>query len=286
MANIIVTSRGWPAPAKLNLFLHIIGRRADGYHLLQTIFQFIELADSIHFEINSSGKLKLETSYSDITPEDDLVLRAAKILQEKTGCKSGANITVEKNLPIGGGLGGGSSDAATTLVALNKLWKCELNEDQLARIGVELGADIPIFIYGHAAWAEGVGEQLTAVEPVESCYLVVRPDCQVSTQEIFNSEDLTRNTPAITIRDSLTGSMRNDCEPVVRRLHPQVAEAQDWLSQYAETRMTGTGACIFAVFENRKQAETVLDELPPPWQGFVTRGQNRSPLIERLQQEN
>ena len=286
MADIIVTSHAWPAPAKINLFLHIIGRRSDGYHLLQTVFQFVDCIDNIDFSINSDGKLLLKSNYSNIKAEDDLVMRAARVLKEKTRCSLGAEITVDKKLPMGGGLGGGSSNAATTLVALNKLWQLGLDNEQLAQIGVELGADIPVFVHGHAAWAEGVGEELTPVNPIEPYYLIVQPDCHVSTAEVFNSADLTRNTPAITIRASLTGGGHNDCEPVVRRLYPKVAEALDWLSQYANSRMTGTGACVFAVFEDKVQAEAILNKLPQGWQGFVARGQNRSPLLARLQQEN
>ena len=206
--------------------------------------------------------------------------------KKKTRCSLGAEITVDKKLPIGGGLGGGSSDAATTLVALNKLWQLGLDSEQLAQIGVELGADIPVFVHGRAAWAEGIGEELTPVNPIEPYYLIVQPDCHVSTTEIFNSADLTRNTPPITIRDSLTGVEHNDCEPVVCKLYPKVAEALDWLGQYADTRMTGSGACVFAAFEDKKQAEAILKKSPQDWQGFVARGQNRSPLLERLHQED
>ena len=286
MADIIVTSHAWPAPAKINLFLHIIGRRSDGYHLLQTVFQFVDCIDNIDFSINSDGKLLLKSNYSNIKAEDDLVMRAARVLKEKTRCSLGAEITVDKKIPMGSGLGGGSSNAATTLVALNKLWQLGLDNEQLAQIGVELGADIPVFVHGHAAWAEGIGEKLTPVNPNEPYYLIVQPDCHVQTAEIFNSADLTRNTPAITIRASLTGGGHNDCEPVVRRLYPKVAEALDWLSQNANSRMTGTGACVFAVFEDKVQAEAILNKLPQGWQGFVARGQNRSPLLARLQQEN
>lgn len=286
MADIIVTSNNWPAPAKINLFLHITGRRSDGYHLLQTVFQFIDLTDNIDFVIRSENGLVLKANYSDINAEDDLIIRAARTLQQETGCSLGADIKIEKKIPMGGGLGGGSSNAATTLVALNKLWQLGLDHDHLSRIGVGLGADIPIFIHGHASWAEGVGDKLTSVNPIESNYLIIDPKCHVPTAEIFNCADLTRNTPAITIRDSVTGAEHNDCEPVVRRLYPEIAKAMDWLDQYAESRMTGTGACVFAAFDNRSDAEAILEKLPGDWDGFVTRGHNRSPLVERLQRAN
>ena len=284
MADIIVTSNNWPSPAKINLFLHITGRRPDGFHLLQTVFQFIELADNIDFIIKPDNDLLLNTSYSGIDDEEDLIVRAARTLQRETGCSLGAEITIDKKIPMGGGLGGGSSNAATTLVALNKLWQLGLTYDQLVQIGVNLGADVPIFILGHAAWAEGIGEQLTPVNPVESYFLVINPNCPVSTAEIFNCADLTRNTPAITIRDSFTGAEHNDCEPVVRQLYPEIARSLDWLGQYSETRMTGTGACVFAAFGERGDAEAILEKIPGEWDGFVTRGQNRSPLLERVQE--
>lgn len=284
MADIIVTSNNWPSPAKINIFLHITGRRPDGFHLLQTVFQFIDLTDNIDFEIKPAKELVLKANYSSINAEDDLIIRAARVLQQETGCSLGAEITINKNIPMGGGLGGGSSNAATTLVALNELWQLGLTNDQLVNIGVDLGADVPIFIYGHAAWAEGIGDQLTSVNPIECYYLIIDPKCHVATAEIFNCADLTRNTPPITIRDSFTGAEHNDCEPVVRKLYPEIAKAIDWLGQYADSRMTGTGACVFAAFDDRAEAEAILQRLPGEWDGFVSRGQNRSPLVERLQQ--
>src|SRR3972149_2176147 len=278
-------SRDWPAPAKLNLFLHVVGRRSDGYHLLQTVFQFLDYSDQLRFSVRSDGRMLRHSNYSDINPEDDLVIRAARALQAETGCALGVEITVTKQLPMGGGLGGGSSNAATTLVALNQVWSLGLSTDRLAGIGLSLGADVPVFVRGHAAWAEGVGDLLTEIELEECWYLVINPGCIVPTAGIFSSPDLTRNTPAITIRDFLKSGGHNDCEPVVRRLYPEVAAVLDWLEQYAGARLTGTGACVFAGFSNKEQAEKIHASLPSNWQGFVASGLNCSPLLARLEQE-
>jgi len=279
-------SRHWPAPAKLNLMLHITGRRQDGYHLLQTVFQFIDFSDSLDFSIRDDDVISRQSDWQVVAEADDLIVHAAKLLQQMSACNLGADINLQKRLPTGGGLGGGSSDAATTLVALNYLWGLELSIEQLAEIGLQLGADVPVFVHGKAAWAEGVGERLTAIEPEESWYLVLRPDCSVSTKEVFNLSDLTRNTPAIRIRDFLEDGGHNDCESVVRNLYPQVAEALDWLAQFAVARMTGTGSCIFAGFDKQQQAESVHEKLPQGWEGFVAKGLNNSPLQIRLEQEN
>lgn len=281
-------SQAWPAPAKLNLFLHVLGRRSDGYHELQTVFQFIDVSDDLDFAIRDDGVIKRRSTASGIAPEDDLVVKAARALRGHSGTPLGADITVHKRIPMGGGLGGGSSDAATTLVALNRLWSLDLDEQQLAAIGLALGADVPIFIYGHSAFAEGVGERFTAVTLDTPWYLVVKPDCEVATGAVFGAPELTRNTPPITIADFLSRTGRdmrlgNDCEPVVRARYPQVAEALEWLSERASTaRLTGTGSCIFAAFATREEAASRLAELPARWQAFVTRGLNRSPLLERL----
>ena len=280
-----MTSRHWPAPAKLNLILHITGQRQDGYHLLQTVFQFINISDLLDFDLRDDAVISRRSNLQDIAEADDLIIRAAKALQQASACRLGADIILQKRLPVGGGLGGGSSDAATTLVALNHLWGLELPVDQLAEIGLQLGADVPVFVRGKAAWAEGVGEQLTSIEPEEYWYLVLRPDCSVSTEKVFNSSDLTRNTPAIRIRDFLEDGGHNDCESVVRDLYPQVAEALDWLGQFAVARMTGTGSCIFAGFDKQQQAESVYEKLPQDWEGFVVKGLNNSPLQIRLAQE-
>ena len=280
-----MVSRHWPAPAKLNLILHIIGQRQDGYHLLQTVFQFIDFSDLLDFNLRDDAVISRQSDWQGVVEADDLIIRAAKALQQASACRLGVDIILQKRLPAGGGLGGGSSDAATTLVALNHLWGLELTVDQLAEIGLQLGADVPVFVRGKAAWAEGVGEQLTAIEPEEYWYLVLRPDCSVSTEKVFNSSDLTRNTPAIRIRDFLEDGGHNDCESVVRDLYPQVAEALDWLGQFAVARMTGTGSCIFAGFDKQQQAESVYEKLPQDWEGFVVKGLNNSPLQIRLAQE-
>lgn len=276
---------GWPAPAKLNLMLRVLGRRENGYHDLQTVFQFIERQDELHFEPRDDGQIRLLTPTQGVQTEEDLCYRAARLLQRSTGSDLGADIRLIKHLPMGGGLGGGSSDAATTLVALNHLWQTALDDRQLQRLGLQLGADVPIFIHGHAAWAEGVGERFDRLDPPCPWYLVLSPDCHVSTAEIFAQPDLTRQSPRIKIRDFLGGDCRNDCLPVVRRRHPQVAAALDWLNQYAEPRLTGTGACVFAAFAEQQQALDALQARPADLEGFVTRGINRSPLLDRLQRD-
>jgi len=278
-------SASWPAPAKLNLFLHITGRRDDGYHLLQTVFQFIQLQDEIDFKVLESDIVTRSSVLSGVDAEDDLVVRAARKLKEKTGCQLGVDINVTKRIPEGGGLGGGSSDAATTLVALNELWKTGLSNEELASIGLSLGADVPVFVHAHATWAEGVGENFTPIEPEESWYLVIHPGCSVPTATVFNAEDLTRNTPAITIRAFLEGGGKNDCEFVVRNRYKEVAKALDWLGKFAPTKLTGTGACLFAAFSDEQEAMTVQQLVPDNWQGYVVKGMNRSPLLERLMAE-
>lgn len=280
-----ISASAWPAPAKLNLFLHITGRRADGYHLLQTVFQFISLRDELEFRVTADSNIRRLSDMPGVPEEDDLVVRAARLLQQHNGNGKGVEILVHKRIPEGGGLGGGSSDAATTLVALNHLWQLGLTQSDLARLGLQLGADVPIFIHGHAAWAEGVGENLTSIEPEEKYYLVIHPGCHVSTAEIFNAADLTRNTPAITIRDFLERGGHNDCEPVVRKRYSAVARALDWLNQYAPARLTGTGACLFAGFDTEAEAQSTKSNLPEDWQGFVVDGMNQSPLLTRLARE-
>lgn len=270
----------WPAPAKLNLFLHITGRRPDGYHELQTIFQFIDLMDWLTFRLRDDGEIIRTAGMETVTPEQDLVVRAARSLQQASGTALGVEIAVEKQIPAGGGLGGGSSDAATTLVALNQLWGVGMEPSALSALGVKLGADVPIFVGGVAAWAEGVGELLTPVTPEMPWYLVVAPEVAVSTAEIFQSEELTRNTPKAKIRGSLPDGGRNDCEPVVVQRYPAVAGALRWLSQYGEARMTGTGSCLFVEMESRQMAEAAQSELPRQWKGFVVKGMNQSPLVE------
>lgn len=268
----------WPAPAKINLFLHITGQRDDGYHLLQTAFQFLDYGDVLQFEIQDNPSIVLSPSLDGVDDNDNLIIRAARTLQNAANIKQGVNITIEKRLPMGGGLGGGSSNAATTLVALNQLWQCHLSKSKLAQLGLTLGADVPIFIHGEAAWAEGVGEQLSPISPSEPWYAVLVPDCHVSTAEVFSSQELTRDCEPITISRFLSGEGRNICEDVVTKHYPQVSEALSWLSQYGKARMTGTGACIFASFDSRVQAQQVITAMPAHWQGFVAKGCNRSPL--------
>ena len=269
----------WPAPAKLNLFLHITGRRPDGYHELQTAFQFLNYSDELQFEVTADDTdIVLLDSLSGVSDDDNLIVRAAKLLQQSTGCQSGAKIRLDKRLPMGGGLGGGSSNAATTLVALNILWDCRQKPSELAQLGLQLGADVPVFIAGYAAWAEGIGEDLTPISPEEAWFAVIVPDCHVSTAEIFSSSELTRDCEPITISRFLSGEGSNVCEAVVRNHYPAVAKALDWLAQYASPRMTGTGACVFAGFDRQQDAQHVIESLPSDWQGFVAKGCNQSPL--------
>ncbi|MDH5632058.1 MAG: 4-(cytidine 5'-diphospho)-2-C-methyl-D-erythritol kinase [Gammaproteobacteria bacterium] len=267
----------WPAPAKLNLFLHVTGRRLDGYHLLQTVFQFIDIADELRFEINDSGRIARVSDLEGVTPEQDLVVRAARLLQQETGCGAGVDISLIKRLPMGGGLGGGSSDAATTLLALNALWQTGVPRSRLMQLGLQLGADVPVFIGGSSAWAEGVGDRLEPLSLERPWFVILQPDATVSTGEIFGHPELTRNSPAITIRDFREGRVRNDLEPVVRALYPQIDQALNWLSQYGEARMTGTGACVFLPCSTREQAEAVVSNQPPA-KAIVARGLNRHPI--------
>lgn len=268
----------WPSPAKINLFLHITGQRTDGYHTLQTVFQFLDYGDEIGYTVTCNGKIKLLNPIAGIANEDNLIIRAAKLLQKESGTDLGADITLNKKLPMGGGLGGGSSNAATTLVALNQLWSLNYSDDCLMKLGLALGADVPVFIRGKAAWAEGIGEKLTDISLPEPWYIVVVPDCQVSTAEIFSSAELTRNCEPITISRFLSGEGSNVCEDYVRQYFPPVTKALDWLALYAEPRMTGTGACVFASFIRQEQAQMVAAQLPEGWQCFVAKGCNQSPL--------
>ena len=275
-----------PAPAKINLFLHITGRRPDGYHNLQTLFQLLDFGDQLDIEVDPNGVIRVTPTLESVPPEDNLVYRAAQLLQKESSCKMGAAIRLHKRLPMGGGLGGGSSDAATTLLALNELWQLGWTRERLMPLGQQLGADVPVFIFGHSAWAEGVGEQLTAVEIKSSWYLVLAPDTQVSTATIFAHQGLTRNTHPIKIRAFLERGGRNDCQTVVEALYPQVKKARLWLAQFADARLTGTGACLFARFDSEADARSVLEQMPAPWQGFVAKGVNRSPLLDKLPSHN
>jgi len=278
------TVKRWPAPAKLNLFLHITGRRADGYHQLQSVFQFLDYGDELTFTLNDSGEVRRISDLPGVPSEQDLVVRAAKLLLKHTNCTRGVDIEIDKRLPMGGGLGGGSSNAATTLIALNELCELGLPVDELAVLGLQLGADVPVFVGGSAAWAEGVGEELTPLEgeqaPAEPWYLVIKPACSVATEVVFNAPDLTRDCHPITISHFLDGQGINVCEAVVKKRFPLVANALDFLLKYAPARMTGTGACVFAPFDEQAAAQRVLDSLPDGWQGFVAKGMNRSPLYK------
>ncbi len=277
-----MTGDAWPAPAKLNLLLRIVGRRGDGFHLLQTVFQFVDLCDELRFDLRADGVVRRATPVAGVPEDADLVIRAARMLQREAGCRLGADIRLEKRIPIGGGLGGGSSDAATTLVALNRLWDCGLGMDRLQRLGLQLGADVPVFIEGHAAWAEGVGEEFTPIEPAEPVYLLLAPRVHVSTAKVFQDPELTRNSHRITIRDFLAGEQGNDCLAVVRKRYPAVRQAFDWLDKKADARLTGTGACVFAPCAERREAEALLADRPEDVAGFVVRGLNRSPLLAAL----
>lgn len=288
-----------PAPAKLNLFLHVVGRRADGYHELQTVFQFLDLADRVRIARRDDTLLRRVAAIPGVEEAEDLAMRAARLLRNQAGIEAGADIAVEKRIPLGGGLGGGSSDAASVLIGLDRLWGLGMGTDRLAALGARLGADVPVFVRGMAAWGEGTGERLVPVALEEPWYVLVMLPFAVSTASVFQTPSLTRNTPRIRMNRLLRGesgtpqapeapvrierlliSARNDCEPVVREMHPEVGEALDWLSRHARARMTGTGATVFAPFESRERAIDVADAVPSPWRGLVARGVNRSPLLD------
>ena len=282
----------WPAPAKLNLFLQITGKREDGYHNLQTVFQFLDVSDRLRFVVRDDEKIIRKTDNEGVKAEEDLVVKAARALQSATGTKQGADIYLQKLLPMGGGLGGGSSDAATTLVVLNYLWGTGLDIDALAEIGLKLGADVPVFVRGYAAYAQGVGEQLEAIEPDEPWYLIVNPEVHVSTGEIFSNSQLTRDCSAIKICDLQIGTaneakvfdeLGNVFEPVVSKLYPEIAEVIQQLNKYANAKLTGTGACVFAAFNSQEEAKQAMNKLPDDWSAFVAKGLNRSPLQTKLE---
>ena len=268
----------FPAPAKLNLFLHVVGRRDDGYHLLQTVFRFIDYGDELSFVVRADGAIRRITALEGVCAEQDLTVRAARALQRATGCREGADIGIVKRLPIGGGLGGGSSDAATTLIVLNRLWRTGLSRDRLQQLALTLGADVPIFVFGQNAFAEGIGERLRAIALPPAWYLILVPELTVSTAEIFSSPELTRNSNAITIAAFSVGQGRNDLEAVVCRRYPQVTRHLEWLRRYGDARMTGSGACVFCAFDSEEHARRVLSELPADMRGFVACGLDRHPL--------
>ena len=269
-----------PAPAKLNLFLHVVGRRPDGYHLLQTLFRFIDLHDTLHFTLREDGAVHRTNAIEGVLEERDLCVRAARLLQSETGCGSGVDIAVEKRIPLGGGLGGGSSDAATTLIALNRLWSLGLSRERLMQIGLRLGADVPLFVFGENAFAEGVGEVLQACPLPEAWYVVLFPPVQVPTAQIFGHPELTRDTVSITMRalSERQEQLRNDLQPVVCKLYPEVTRHLAWLNNFGRAMMTGSGACVFAEFTGRSQADAVLARLPQDMRGVVAQGLTRHPL--------
>ncbi|MBS4096424.1 MAG: 4-(cytidine 5'-diphospho)-2-C-methyl-D-erythritol kinase [Sulfuricella sp.] len=269
---------GYPAPAKLNLFLHVVGRRADGYHLLQSVFRFVDFGDTLHFAVRGDGLIRRVNALPGLDPQHDLCVRAARLLQEASGCQMGVDITLEKRLPMGGGLGGGSSDAATTLLALNRLWKVDLSRADLQNLGLMLGADVPVFVFGHSAFAEGVGEILQPVDLPPAWYVVLTPPVSVPTIEIFRDKELTRDTFPIKMAAFSTGHGHNDLQPVVCRKYPEVAASIAWLKQYGDARMTGSGACVFAGFDTEQEARAVLARRPDGMEGFVAKGLDDHPL--------
>ncbi len=274
-----------PSPAKLNRMLHIVGRREDGYHLLQTLFQFIDLNDHLTLASRADGEIQLTSRIESVPHDDNLMVRAARLLQHHSRTPLGATLAIEKQLPMGGGLGGGSSNAATTLIGLNHLWQLNLSLDELARLGLQLGADVPVFIYGHSAWAEGVGEQLTAVTLDAPWFVIIHPGISVSTPGVFQDPQLTRDSRPITMARALQGGApewRNDCEAVVKKRYPPIAEALNWLAQYAPSRLTGTGACLFAAFETQQAAQATAQLAGQRWPTWVARGLNTSPLHDAL----
>ena len=273
-------AREWPAPAKINLFLHVIGRRADGYHLLQTVIRFLDFCDALSFAPRADGAVILATPLPGVPAELDLTVRAANLLQSAAGLRQGVEIRLIKRLPLGGGLGGGSSDAATVLMALNHLWRAGLSSAELQRLGLELGADVPVFIHGHAAFAEGIGERFTDVILPPAWYLVLVPPVAVPTKAIFDSPLLRRDTPAISAADWLPGHGHNDLQPVACHLYPEVARHLDWLGRFGGARMSGSGACVFAEFDEEAAARAALAQLPADMKGFAVRGLDRHPLFE------
>ena len=275
-----------PSPAKINLFLHITGQRENGYHNLQTVFQLLDYGDTLHFKLNDFNEIRFQCNRPELESPDNLVMKAANLLYRETGKITGTTITLDKNLPAGGGLGGGSSNAATTLLALNRLWHCGLETEDLASLGLQLGADVPVFIHGHSAWAEGLGEQIQPISLPQRWYVVITPPCHVSTSEIFSHEQLTRNTLPITIPGFPFPGCRNDCENLAKTLYPEINKALEWLGQFGEARMTGTGSSIFAGFDSKEAAEAVLEQnwpdKPEGLQSFIARGVNISPCMKAL----
>lgn len=271
-----------PCPAKLNLFLHILGKRADGYHEIQTLFQLLNIGDELKLAPQQQPDIELNDAIPGLAKQDNLIYKAAKLLQKTTQCRLGAKLQLTKTLPLGGGIGGGSSNAATTLLGLNHLWQTGLSIAQLAQLGAQLGADVPVFVHGKTAWAEGVGEKLQALPMPARWYVVVAPNCHVSTASIFSHQELTRDTLAIKVAAFLEKGGKNDCQPLVERLFPQVRDAVEWLNQFGSAQLTGTGACVFTEFSDERKARQVLARKPSQFNGFVAQGENVSPLHQRL----
>ena len=271
-----------PSPAKINLFLHITGQRSDGYHNLQTLFQLLDFGDKLVFRSNRSGNIKINGNIDGVDEKNNLIFHAATLLQKSTGCDLGCTIDLTKNLPMGAGLGGGSSNAATTLVGLNALWKCGLTANQLSDLGKTLGADVPVFVHGESAFAEGIGDILTPLTLPQRWFLVITPNCHVSTREIFSNPQLTRNSSPIKIRALSGVEYRNDCQDVVSKLYPAVGSVLQWVENFSAPLMTGTGASVFCSFDSKSEAQHVLSKLPEQWTGFVAKGVNRSPVHEQL----
>ena len=268
----------YPAPAKLNLFLHVTGRRADGYHTLQTVFRFIDYGDEVGVRLRGDDGIHRVAPITGVAEAQDLTLRAARLLQSASGCRLGVDIAIDKRLPVGGGLGGGSSDAATTLIVLNKLWGLGWSRIRLQQIGLQLGADVPVFIFGRSAFAEGVGERLQAIELGPAWYVVLVPQVTVSTAEIFAACELTRNTKAIKIAAFSVGQGHNDLQSVACKRFPEIARHLNWLGKFSAATMTGSGACVFGAFDSESAARSVLEQLPTDMKGFVARGLDRHPL--------
>jgi 4-diphosphocytidyl-2-C-methyl-D-erythritol kinase len=274
----------WPAPAKINLMLRITGRRPDGYHNLQTVFQLLDICDWLTFHSVDDERVSLINPIPGVPEQDDLTVRAANLLKKHTGCNLGVCIEIEKNLPMGGGLGGGSSDAATTLVVLNRLWGLGLSKAELMRLGLQLGADVPVFVFGCSAWAEGVGEELQSITLAEQWIVIIKPDCHVNTKEIFSAKELTRDSKSIKIADFIAGEESNDCTQVVCELYEPVRRAFDVLSLYGKARLTGTGACVFAVFSCKEEAEIACQNLKKEWRVYLAKGLNQSLLYKKFEQ--
>ncbi len=275
-----------PAPAKLNLFLHVTGRRDDGYHLLQTAFQLIDRCDLLDFDVRQDGQILRTNDVPGVPADSDLIVRAARLLQQKTGTTLGADLTLHKILPMGGGVGGGSSDAATTLMALNHLWKTGLSRTELMALGLQLGADVPFFIFGENAFAEGVGEELQAISTPERWFVVIEPGVHVPTPAIFSSRELTRDSKAVRIADFSSNAenyWRNDLQTVACAMFPQVDEAIQWLSKFGNAKMTGSGACVFCAFADESAADKVIMQMPGRWKSWKAKALNQHPLVDLLQ---